>query len=591
MSMCYTIESSAKDGAIKRVGNVFYVVDTLDLGGGVWEVPKDCIVEFDGGLVKNGSLLGRNTLLKGDVSLDCYLHGSFSNDTIYISWFNTSDVTQLSRMIASVFNLDQKVKVFIDKTIHLDGEQYDVKNVLLYSNGYSIISPSCYRVRGDVIINNLNFECVKSKEVFLDLSHSESITPTIQIESILFDANYHLDRLLYASSDFIKKALLRVIDSSFTHFNRYVIIMQSECTGIVSNCSFTNIGDGKADHVCAIWLGTENHNGRYGACNFFIEDNIFKGIKASYSEVAESREAHAVLIYGHFNSITNNYISCIYSDSATADPGFDSEGIYIKGGDNSVVNNTLIDAVGSGPDGAITVKSSFRNNSITHNYISHSFGSGILCCTSNSTIDNNIILSRKAAILAFSILDNSGGVYTSNRVIGDVSLNKKTFKAAFFVSRSSDVLIKNNKVECIPTLLVTYPNLGNIELRDNFFDPGVVHYGQESYYTAPISLHEENICRLLIINNEFTLTGIRSSQIIESWSKSDAVVVFLNNTVSFLPRDESERDLSSYFVFFYRNCKPQSNNNVLKINLKSSLGELTNDIQQIKTGFNYLIEE
>ena len=574
----------AHNGDIIRDGNVYYINEDVDLRGKEWVMPYGSIIRFGGGLVKNGTICGNNTYLEGDVRLCCKLDGTFLNNVINASWFQTDDVSQLSQMIVSVFNLEQRIALSLDKDIRLDGMRYDVKRVLIHSNGHCITAPSCYRVKEDVAIIGVNYECVNGNEIFLDLSVCESTAPSIHIESVSFDAHYRMDRFLYASASHIEFARIKVMNSSFTHFNRYVIIFQSGLTGTISDCEFIDIGDGAKDHVCAVWLGTEGGTGRFGAQKVIIKNNVFARIKASHSDVAESREAHAILVYGHANLIQGNSISGIFAETANNDPGFDSEGIYVKGGKNKIINNHLISAVGSGPDGAITVKSTFMNNTISGNIIDHSFGTGIQCYTNQSAIENNDIISRQAALISISVVDNSGSVVKSNRITGDDSLNLKTFKAAFYVSKSRKVSIENNEIKSIPTMMVTYPNLVRIELRENYFNPGAIHYGQESYYTAPFSLHEEK-CRLLFKNNQFILTGIRTSQIIESWANSRAVVTFTGNRVYLRSKEATKKEKLSFFTYFFRNCKQTAKRNVLIIDSGTSLRDYTDEVKQISNGF------
>ena len=122
---------SANNHGILRKGNVFHVLGEVDLEGKDWVLPNDCTIQFDGGQINNGCLYGCNTLLKGDVSLNCLVKGYFANDYFFVSWLKSSDSFHLALMIESIFNLDHSTILFLDKDIRLDGARYDVKRVLI----------------------------------------------------------------------------------------------------------------------------------------------------------------------------------------------------------------------------------------------------------------------------------------------------------------------------------------------------------------------------------------------------------------------------------------------------------------------------
>ena len=569
---------SASNSSMIQEGNVFRIVDNVDLSGKNLEFPQGSVIIFENGKIQNGSITGKGSLLKGKVSLDCELLGSFSNTLFYSSWFTGSNPSNISKTIVSILNLEQNVNIFFDQDILMDGSRHDVKRVSFESNGHLIHNPSCFRVKGSVKIKGVGFIAESKKEIFLDLSECQEKYPTIEVDSIRFDAAYQIDRFIYfPTNKSCIKSRLTILNSSFCHFNRFVIHVLPNCSGAISACRFVDIGDGSNNHISAIWLGMETGEHSFGACDFRIINNDFERIRVSYSPIAEKREAHAILIYGHRNIIRDNRVQNIYSlESTDGDPGFDSEGIYLKGGNNKVLSNHLDNAVGSGADGAITIKSNYAKNIIEGNTILHRFGYGIQCYTDQSFISHNEIISSEKALISISSVVNNHTRISFNTIIGE-NLDYLSFKAAFYISGSDNIVVSSNIVKSIPTMLVTYPNKKKLIVSDNQFSIEAVRYGQMTYYSAPISIHEDE-CQVYFKKNTFYFSSVRASQVIESWAKNWANIIFSDNTIVLGSSSQNRRDDSFSFIsYLFRNCVYHGKNNVVKTDPESSYQDLSNE--------------
>lgn len=71
---------------------VYVVRDTFDLHGGELVIPSNCILEFAGGIIKNGTVNFNNTKIAGYACFsECNYKGIILNDEVNLSWFKFED--------------------------------------------------------------------------------------------------------------------------------------------------------------------------------------------------------------------------------------------------------------------------------------------------------------------------------------------------------------------------------------------------------------------------------------------------------------------------------------------------------------------
>ena len=532
------------------VENTTYIIrDCIDLGGDTFNVPIRSELYFKRkGVLKNGTLKGDNTRLNGKVKLDCILEGSFLNKEILVSWLNYNDRDKLSNQVTSVFNLAKPCVLLVDTEISMDGSVREVAYVAMEGN--KKIRNSCrYRSHGDIYLKGVSFVDFEDyRELFLDLiSITEPVN--IEIDNILFDGCWNVSRFAYCPyKEFDSQSKIDITYSSFSRIKNYVIQFRPACTGMINYNLFENIGTDEMSNVIGLHLGdSDEHENRLSAESFSILNNKFKDFKVPFSDEHHAREAHAVLLYGHNNVIKGNYVSNFYSpQTGCSETGYDSEGIYLKGGNNLIEDNTLLDCIGSSPDGAITIKSDYENNTIRRNTIVHKYGIGIQCYTPNSRIEENSISSSYMAEAAIALLANHSTTIDKNNM--SLKNDSSFYHAAIELIRSNDIFVTGNEFKETSGLLCTYSCDGVIFFNNNRITLSDKVYGGNTYYTAPVALHND-YASFYFDGNNIKLKSINSSQFIEAPDVFNGKLVFNNNVITV----DDELDDKRFISYLVRN--------------------------------------
>ena len=122
-----------------RKPNTIYVIRyDYCLGGETIEVPEGCVLEFDGGTVRNGKIVGDNTLIKCDTpALYVDVSGIFINTYFCVKWFGAKGSKN-----------PQDNSKFIQRAIDIASSNH---KTLLFEGNES------YRIDEPLIINNSDF--------------------------------------------------------------------------------------------------------------------------------------------------------------------------------------------------------------------------------------------------------------------------------------------------------------------------------------------------------------------------------------------------------------------------------------------------
>ena len=126
-----------------KTNTIFEIRYNFDLNDATITIPNDCVLLFYGGSLKNGKIIGQNTLVVTDnikIFDTILLDGNFLNDGLYIEWWgvkagNTNAsintnilntyITPSFEKIKNTLKATEKAEVFFNQPIIFDGT-YDV---------------------------------------------------------------------------------------------------------------------------------------------------------------------------------------------------------------------------------------------------------------------------------------------------------------------------------------------------------------------------------------------------------------------------------------------------------------------------------
>ena len=537
-------------------GNRIIIKREIDLSNKCLALPDNTELYFKrNGSIRGGSIVCDHLLLSGNPRIGTRIDGCIENESFKASWLLFSDPKAISSFVGTLFNQEKALSLILDKDIVLDGSVIKVRQVTILGDGRHKIKNSClFSMLGNVTLKDCHI-CIQSSAVhFFNFDNCAQKNITIEVENCSFDASHNIDRLFHSGLYQKRKGdYIKINNSSFSGFNHFIIDFKNSCSGEFCGNRVSDCGTSKYDHVVMLWLGDGEHNSYVE--KWIIKNNHFGRMKAPYSELDDSREAHAVLIYGDNNTIENNTIQeFVSADSERIRPGKDAEGIYIKGSHNRIVNNSLLNCIGSSPDGAITIKLPANDNVIYSNSILHDEGVGIQCYSDNSIISNNVVESSGNAEAAISVFVSSGILINKN----DISANSitKKYKAAIEVLKSKGIEIQENEFKGSPSLITVSSCSGDILLTKNRATIKGFSYGNNTYYNAPIVVQGGSY-NSRIDDNQIDFSDCRASQIVYCDPNHTGEVSFCNNKVRI--------NRGSVFSYVVRNRPKSFGNNVFEM--------------------------
>lgn len=425
-------------------------------------------------------------------------------------------------------------------------------DLTIIGNGNTVNNFPFIRCNGNLTISNVAFEGFKKAGVFIEYTAAGYKKPRIELSNVRFNGNGNIERVLrsYLNKN-IEVASIFINNCEFSNITEYVVQFACNCTGRITNNKIHDIGNSDKSHVSALWLGFQDE---FLARNMHISNNSIENILAPYSHINDGREAHGIIVYGNNNKISNNFVKNIYSQGNNdGDPGMDTEGIYLKGDNNEIVFNTIIDATGSDSDGAITIKHigrTSKKNQVHDNVISGKYSNGIVIYTDKSHVFNNhISLSANSECGIYAFSGKTISIYDNNIDGMDDTLNHRGFSGGIIVAMCRDIIIKHNVINNVPVLFNCIQNDGTVNVVDNDMEmTSNCLLGNNTKYTSCVVFQGENRGKVVINGNKISGKGIRGSQVIEFFDGSTIKGVQLNNNEIAFSDSPQQETLLTYVI-------------------------------------------
>lgn len=85
-------------GQIKESNSYYEIREDYDLGNQTLRIPENCILDFKGGSISNGTIVFNNTTLIGNVRVKSEIKGSLANEEIKSNWFPNSSLHDIMKL-------------------------------------------------------------------------------------------------------------------------------------------------------------------------------------------------------------------------------------------------------------------------------------------------------------------------------------------------------------------------------------------------------------------------------------------------------------------------------------------------------------
>ena len=413
---------------INKPNTIYVIRYDYCLQGQTIEIPENCVLEFDGGSLRNGAIIFNHNKLIGEVKIFTDVEGTITNNFLYPEMFGaigdgvTNDYHSISRMLKLKIS---KVTLGKNKTYKIDGAQYGLQlyNDLDFNlNGseikYCLIGSSEY-TSSNTILDSHNSSNVKIHNGIISTDYESKQNLLVYVGGIACGSNSE------------------IFDITFNNLRPEASFMSNDVDGschiAISNGGMNSI---TGDNIHNISIHNCVFNSIYDSFNIRIQgpwdsDNI------DSSDIKEISDIHiydcifsksiksCVEIAGNF---THDVLveNCRVVECGTEAMDID------KNAYNCTIRNVIVErCIGSSevPEVAPYGGFSIQSNPASENYFSH-----------NNTIEGCTILYTKGN--GIFVAGSKNFILRNNRIYSD----KTGIDTNRIKKTNSDTVIYNNGI-------------------------------------------------------------------------------------------------------------------------------------------------
>ena len=212
---------------INKPNTVYEIRYDFDLSGATINVPEGCVLKFEGGSLKNGTVNFNNTELLGNVLFNTTVTGTCKNNTIYVDWFA---------------KFENAISISENKVIVFSSKDY------ILSQNIKIPTSKIIGNNANIIINNVPSQLITPNNIISNKSYQiESKGDSIYIENLNIKSSvsgsYHI--ISFSNTNKLIVNNLNVISEDIKSSYKNSSIVPFEIRGNnvdteINNCNFTN---------------------------------------------------------------------------------------------------------------------------------------------------------------------------------------------------------------------------------------------------------------------------------------------------------------------------------------------------------------
>lgn len=228
---------------VNKPNTIYEIRYDFDLDGGTLKLADGCILKFNGGSLRNGTIQGLNTIIEGDAKIFTETSGSFVGET-HVKWFLQKRVTDYSYNAKD--DIERAIK-FASQIVRVN------QNVLNFDNEYLYVKGSIHVGRGIYIFKNISimYEPENAMESLFECSTPQIYWGQLSIIDAEFECKnpkklqginvIHFHKQWYNTANWYFKNI------HWSKFTAYFLVNES----YLQEGSFNNVtGEGNAFLTC-----------------------------------------------------------------------------------------------------------------------------------------------------------------------------------------------------------------------------------------------------------------------------------------------------------------------------------------------------
>ena len=361
--------------------NTIYIIQyDYNLNNQTITIPDNCVLQFEGGSIRGGTINFSNTSLSGDINITSNVTGNILNSFANIVWFGAKENTDSTSAIQNAINVCNRV--YIPKVS--EGALFIIQEDIYINKPTQIYGELGNKIGNLEDITTLTlFKVINTEYVYfynLNLTNGTASTERVTGETsgainidnctnITID-NCKIDNIFGHWGVKVRNTTnIKVEYTSFSNITYNMLFFEEGCRNIlVNNCSFINVTSlYEADRKYMVSTGVTNYTDQFpirvdnfkvtncyfennsfweaidshGGTNIIIENNIIKDCAIGIAVNADNRPALSIPTDNVI--IQNNYIKGwenkinYFGINATS-------GVYDYFGTNyHIANNIVID--------------------------------------------------------------------------------------------------------------------------------------------------------------------------------------------------------------------------------------------------------
>ena len=334
---------------INQTDTIYVIKDDLTLTENI-TVPSNCVLEFDGGSLKNGTILGQHTCIEAQpvqIFNNITFGGKFSIDYIYTEWFGakgdgtTDDTAAFNQAIGYLRNIGGGIKLLAKTYSTGQIDLVGIRDISIFGIHSSVFPWNLNKI-SRIQINadcDAAIKLVESYTDHLPTANSKSVL----LKDFFLDCNHKANKGI-SCNQFV------TIDSVEVRYSKGdgIVLEASTYPVTIRDCEiYNNDGNGiyvRPEYTTCYTIKDNEVSGNHkwginieGGCNIFVEQNVMQGnyIGGMKIKLRDRSELFAMEYLQRLLFINNytehNGVLSVNDDEYEGNPALKIEGINKDG--------------------------------------------------------------------------------------------------------------------------------------------------------------------------------------------------------------------------------------------------------------------